>query len=477
MNKKIWWGLIVILVGLFYLLQQYIPEAARYILNYQVLFILIGIFFSIKKKKFGWALIGIGVYLYLDDFFKEQFNFILPIGILVFGGVILALGIIEKKKITEKTVYSSKSSKVNEIKDYCEKLDAEFVVFNNELTGSQVKNLEEIIGIRVIDRTNLILDIFSERARTKEAKLQVKLAKLKYTLPRLSALRSGFSRQQGGIGGKGIGEQQIELDRRTINREISSITSQLKEIEKNRNEIRKKRINSKEPIISLVGYTNAGKSTLINKLISYGKDENSEIKEVFVKDMLFATLDTYVREGLLLNGSKVMYVDTVGFVSDIPHNLVESFKGTLEEIKYSDLILHVVDISNVNVDEQIKITNDMIKKLECEDKNVIYVFNKVDKLADENIKFQYANIENKVFISAKNDEDIILLLKEIEKVLFSSLVKTELLIPYDKQKIVSNILNNYMPEFVEHIETGSFLKVSLKKEDYEIYKGYEVNEK
>ncbi|MEB3028351.1 GTPase HflX [Parvimonas micra] len=390
------------------------------------------------------------------------------------GEVVLSLT--QNKSFVDKAFYIGKG-KVNEIKDYCEKLDAEFVVFNNELTGSQVKNLEEIIGIRVIDRTNLILDIFSERARTKEAKLQVKLAKLKYTLPRLSALRSGFSRQQGGIGGKGIGEQQIELDRRTINREISSITSQLKEIEKNRNEIRKKRINSKEPIISLVGYTNAGKSTLINKLISYGKDENSEIKEVFVKDMLFATLDTYVREGLLLNGSKVMYVDTVGFVSDIPHNLVESFKGTLEEIKYSDLILHVVDISNANVDEQIKITNDMIKKLECEDKNVIYVFNKVDKLADENIKFQYANIENKVFISAKNDEDIILLLKEIEKVLFSSLVKTELLIPYDKQKIVSNILNNYMPEFVEHIETGSFLKVSLKKEDYEIYKGYEVNEK
>lgn len=390
------------------------------------------------------------------------------------GEVVLSLT--QNKSFVDKAFYIGKG-KVNEIKDYCEKLDAEFVVFNNELTGSQVKNLEEIIEIRVIDRTNLILDIFSERARTKEAKLQVKLAKLKYTLPRLSALRSGFSRQQGGIGGKGIGEQQIELDRRTINREISSITSQLKEIEKNRNEIRKKRINSKEPIISLVGYTNAGKSTLINKLISYGKDENSEIKEVFVKDMLFATLDTYVREGLLLNGSKVMYVDTVGFVSDIPHNLVESFKGTLEEIKYSDLILHVVDISNVNVDEQIKITNDMIKKLECEDKNVIYVFNKVDKLADENIKFQYANIENKVFISAKNDEDIILLLKEIEKVLFSSLVKTKLLIPYDKQKIVSNILNNYMPEFVEHIETGSFLKVSLKKEDYEIYKGYEVNEK
>ncbi len=390
------------------------------------------------------------------------------------GEVVLSLT--QNKSFVDKAFYIGKG-KVNEIKDYCEKLDAEFVVFNNELTGSQVKNLEEIIGIRVIDRTNLILDIFSERARTKEAKLQVKLAKLKYTLPRLSALRSGFSRQQGGIGGKGIGEQQIELDRRTINREISSITSQLKEIEKNRNEIRKKRINSKEPIISLVGYTNAGKSTLINKLISYGKDENSEIKEVFVKDMLFATLDTYVREGLLLNGSKVMYVDTVGFVSDIPHNLVESFKGTLEEIKYSDLILHVVDISNVNVDEQIKITNDMIKKLECEDKNVIYVFNKVDKLIDENIKLQYANIENKVFISAKKEQDIVLLLKEIEKNLFSSLVKTRLLIPYDKQKIMSNILNVYTPEFVEHGENGSFLEVFLKAEDYSIYKGYEVNEK
>ena len=387
----------------------------------------------------------------------------------------VVLNLTQNKSSIDKALYIGKG-KVSEIKDYCEKLDVKVVVFNNELTGSQVKNLEEIIGVRVIDRTNLILDIFNERARTKEAKLQVKLAKLKYTLPRLSALRSGFSRQQGGIGGKGVGEQQIELDRRTINREISSITVQLKEIEKNRNEIRKKRINSKEPMISLVGYTNAGKSTLINKLIAYGKDGNTEIKEVFVKDMLFATLDTYVREGILFSGSKAMYVDTVGFVSNIPHNLVESFKSTLEEIKYSDLILHVVDISNVNVDEQIKITNDMIKKLECEDKKVIYVFNKVDKLEDENIKLQYANVENKVFISAKSDEDIVFLLKEIEKVLFSSSIKTKLLIPYDKQKIMSNILNDYTPELVEHLENGTFLDVILKKDDYEIYKGYEVNE-
>ena len=375
----------------------------------------------------------------------------------------VVLNLTQNKSYIDKAYYVGRG-KVDEIKEYCEKLEAEIVVFNNELTGSQVKNLEEVIGVRVIDRTNLILDIFSERA------------KLKYTLPRLSALRSGFSRQQGGIGGKGIGEQQIELDRRTINREIANITLQLKEIEKNRNEIRKKRINSKDPIISLVGYTNAGKSTLINKLISFGKDESSEIKEVFVKDMLFATLDTYVREGYLINGSKVMYVDTVGFVSNIPHNLVESFKGTVEEIKYSDLMLHVIDISNINVDDQISITNEMIKKLNCEDKNIIYVFNKVDKLLNEDIKLHYSNIENKIFISAKNDFDISLLLKEVEKHLFSSLIQTKLLIPYDKQSIISTIMNDYIPEFVEYKENGTLLKILLKSDDYNKYKGYEINE-
>lgn len=387
----------------------------------------------------------------------------------------VVLNVTQNKDGIDKAHYIGKG-KALEIKDYVEKLDANLVVFNNELTGSQVKNLEELMDVRVIDRTNLILDIFNERARTKEAKLQVKLAKLKYTLPRLSMLRSGFSRQQGGIGSKGVGEQQIELDRRTINRDIVNITAQLKEIEKNRNEIRKKRVNSKDPMISLVGYTNAGKSTLVNKLISYHKDDNVKTKEVFVKDMLFATLDTYVREGNLLNGSKAMYVDTVGFVSDIPHNLVESFKSTLEEIKYSDLILHVVDISNINVDKQIEVTNEMIKSLECEDKSIIYVFNKEDKLEDENIKLQYSNLENKVFISAKNNEDIILLLKEIEKVLFSSSINAKFLFPYDKQAIVNKILNCYIPENVEYIDNGTYMEITLKKEDYELYKGYEIDE-
>ncbi len=389
------------------------------------------------------------------------------------GEVVLSVS--QNRDVIDKSLYIGKG-KALEIKDYCEKLEATVVVFNNELTGSQVKNLEEVIGCKVIDRTNLILDIFNERARSKEAKLQVKLAKLKYTLPRLSALRSGFSRQAGGIGAKGVGEQQIELDRRTIKRDIVSISNQLKEIEKNRNEIRKKRINSKEPLISLLGYTNAGKSTLINKLISYDKDENEKVKEVFVKDMLFATLDTYVREGKLLNGSKAMYVDTVGFVSDIPHNLVESFKSTLEEIRYSDLILHVVDISNVNVDEQIKVTNDMLKNLDCDSKNIIYVFNKVDKLEDENVKYLYSNIENKVYISAKRDEDIVLLLEKIESVLFSFAKTVKLLVPYDKQNVISKILNSYVPNSVIYAENGTILNITLKKEDYELYKGLEIDE-
>jgi len=418
--------------------------------------------------------ITVTVNINLDEKVIEDKIFELENLVEAIGGEVL-LNIKQNREGIDKAYYIGKG-KVLEIKDYVEKLDANLVVFNNELTGSQVKNLEEILDVRVIDRTNLILDIFNERARTKEAKLQVKLAKLKYMLPRLSMLRSGFSRQQGGIGSKGVGEQQIELDRRTINRDIVNITNQLKEVEKNRNEIRKKRINSKEPIISLVGYTNAGKSTLINKLISYGKEDSIEIKEVFVKDMLFATLDTYVREGNLLNGSKAMYVDTVGFVSDIPHNLVESFKSTLEEIKYSDLILHVIDISNINVDKQIEVTNDMIKSLECEGKNIIYVFNKEDKLEDENVKMQYSDIENKIFISAKRDEDIAILLKKIEDVLFSSSKKVNILIPYDKQHIVSRILNDYIPEKVEYLDNGTYISLSLKQEDYEMYKGYELNE-
>ena len=252
------------------------------------------------------------------------------------GEVVLSLT--QNKSFVDKAFYIGKG-KVNEIKDYCEKLDAEFVVFNNELTGSQVKNLEEIIGIRVIDRTNLILDIFSERARTKEAKLQVKLAKLKYTLPRLSALRSGFSRQQGGIGGKGIGEQQIELDRRTINREISSITSQLKEIEKNRNEIRKKRINSKEPIISLVGYTNAGKSTLIKiilglcdlnektKINVFGLDINEKKREIW-KNIGYVDNNQYLFDGSInynitlkndLTNSELKNLENIALMLDIKY--------------------------------------------------------------------------------------------------------------------------------------------------------------
>lgn len=385
------------------------------------------------------------------------------------------INITQNKDKIDKSYYIGKG-KALEIKDYCQKLSADLVVFNNELTGSQVKNLEQLIEAEVIDRTNLILDIFNQRAKTKEAKLQVKIAKLKYTLPRLSMLRSGFSRQQGGIGTKGVGEQQIELDRRTISSQIASISSRLKEIQKNRNETRKKRVNSKNNIISLIGYTNAGKSTIMNKLISYDKEENSTTKEVFVKDMLFATLDTYVREGKLLNGQNVMYVDTVGFVSDIPHNLVESFKSTLEEIKYSNLLLHVIDISNTNVDKQIEITNEMIKELNCEQKDVIYVFNKTDKLLDENIKLQYVNLKNKVFISAKNDKDIVLLLKEIEKVLFSKAKNTKLLIPYDKQQLVNKILEHYIPKNVQYLDNGSMIEISLKKEDYEIYKGYEINE-
>ena len=213
-------------------------------------------------------------------------------------------------------------------------------------------------------RTNLILDIFADRATSSEGKLQVKLAQLKYRLPRLVGFRDYLSREGGGIGTRGPGEQKLETDRRHILREVNNIEDQIKEIEENREIQRKQRLDSNLPIIALVGYTNSGKSTLLNKLTSL-YDNDSEIKDVFVKDMLFATLDTSLRKAKLPNGQNYLITDTVGFVSKLPTNLIEAFKGTLEEVKYADLILHVVDVSNKDLDIQIKTTLEILKGLDA----------------------------------------------------------------------------------------------------------------
>ncbi|WP_399324845.1 GTPase HflX [Tissierella sp.] len=361
--------------------------------------------------------------------------------------------------------------KAEEIKNYCDELDISTVVFNDELSGAQLRNLEKIIDRKIVDRTNLILDIFANRADSREGKLQVKLAQLKYRLPRLIGFRDYLSRTGGGIGTRGPGEQKLETDRRHILREVDNIEKQLKEVEQNRDIKRRKREDSNLPIVALVGYTNAGKSTLLNKIIELS-DEYEESKQVFVKDMLFATLDTSLRRAKLPNGQAFLLTDTVGFVSKLPTRLVEAFKGTLEEVKYADLLLHVVDASNKDLDIQIKTTYNILKDLDVLDKPIITVFNKMDKVDIQNLFYDHKYVDNKIFISAENRENIDKLLVDIEDLLPQQYKVVTLKIPYDKQSIVNYFMENYQVGNIEYIEDGSLLSLTINHIDLQKYGEY-----
>lgn len=361
--------------------------------------------------------------------------------------------------------------KAEEIKIYCEELDITTVVFNDELSGAQLRNLEEKIDKKIVDRTNLILDIFANRATSREGKLQVKLAQMKYRLPRLIGFRDYLSREGGGIGTRGPGEQKLETDRRHILREINNIEKQLKEVEQIRSIKRKKREESNLPIIALVGYTNAGKSTLLNRLMEFD-DEQSEEKFVYVEDMLFATLDTSLRRSKLNNGQSFLITDTVGFVSKLPTHLVAAFKGTLEEVKYADLLLHVVDASNKDLDIQIKTTFDILKDLDVLDKPLITVFNKMDKVDISNVLYDINYVKTKIFISAKNEINLEELLKLIEEELPQEFKRVSLRIPYDRQSILNYFMTNYDVEIIDHKEDGTYIELTINSIDYEKYKDY-----
>ncbi len=376
-----------------------------------------------------------------------------------------------QKKDNINPAYFIGRGKAEEIKNYCEELDITTVVFNDELSGAQLRNLEKIIDKKIVDRTNLILDIFANRASSKEGKLQVKLAQLKYRLPRLIGFRDYLSREGGGIGTRGPGEQKLETDRRHILREVDNIERQLKEVEQNREIKRKKREESNLPIVALVGYTNAGKSTLMNKLIEFN-DEYEETKQVFVKDMLFATLDTSLRRSKLPNGQPFLLTDTVGFVSKLPTRLIEAFKGTLEEVKYADLLLHVVDASNKDLDIQIKTTYDILEELEVLDKPIITVFNKIDKVDIGNLYYENKYIDNKIFISAKNGEYIDKLLLSIENLLPQQFKEVILKIPYSKQNVVNYFMENYQVDNLEYTEDGAKIKLKINQIDKQRYQEY-----
>lgn len=376
--------------------------------------------------------------------------------------------IVQNKDAVDVTYFVGKG-KVEEIKEYAERMEANLIIFNHELSGSQIRNLEKEIGVDVIDRTMLILEIFAKRATTKEGKLQVELAQLRYRLPRLTGLGEKLSRLGGGIGTRGPGEKKLETDKRHIQSRIYEIERELKETIKNRSVQRAKRIKSGLPIVALVGYTNVGKSTLVNALVRLSNEDSLD-KEVFVKDMLFATLDTHLRKATLPNGNEFLLTDTIGFVSRLPHALVKAFKSTLEEIQYADLLLHVADASDKNYFMHKETTKQVLNELNIYDKPILLVNNKMDK-ADE---FFFTTEPQKDYmnLSAKKDSDIQKLLVRIGDYLLSEYRKITLFFPYDKSNIVSELHSKYNQIETVYENDGIRLTFDASVEDASKYHLY-----
>lgn len=368
--------------------------------------------------------------------------------------------LIQNKNTIDAAFYIGKG-KVEEIKEACDAQGANLVVFNDELSGSQIRNIEEVIGLKVIDRTALILDIFAVRAQSNIAKLQVELAQLKYTLPRLKGLGVSMSRTGAGIGTRGPGEQKLEMDRRKINDRVVELTDRLKEEKKTRDVQRSKRQKSEIPVVAIVGYTNAGKSTLMNTFIDRFEAINDD-KRVFEKDMLFATLDTNHRRIDLDDNQHMILIDTVGFVSKLPHALVQAFKATLEEVTEADLLIHVVDSANDNFQMQIDVTNKVLEELGVTNKPVIYCYNKIDKLEKLPV---IPNDSNCIYTAFTKNIGMNHLIGNIQQVLFSTHKIVKLLIPYDKGDVLSRICDAGKVIEIIYEEAGTRLTVELNTID------------
>lgn len=360
--------------------------------------------------------------------------------------------------------------KLQELTALLAEKDVQAVLFNDELSPSQVRNLEEATDCRIIDRTVLILDIFAQRAKTKEAMLQVEIAKLQYMLPRLAGLGESLGRQGGGSGliNRGSGETKLELDRRRIEDRISRLHKELDTLVVQRKNQRKMRKKKEMPSIALVGYTNAGKSTLMNVLIE--KFHAATEKKVFEKNMLFATLETSVRNITLPNNKSFLLTDTVGFISKLPHQLVKAFRSTLEEVAEADLLIHVVDFSNPNYKEQINVTKQTLKELRAENIPTIYAFNKVDLVMEE---VSMAGTDT-VYLSAKKQMGIDELIGVITENVFKQYISCEMNIPYDKGNILSYLKERANILSTEYKNEGVYLSIECKEEDYNRYREYVI---
>ncbi len=360
------------------------------------------------------------------------------------------------------------TGKVEEVALLVEQHDANLVIFNDELSPSQIRNLEHGLQCKVIDRTILILDIFASRAKTREAQLQVEVAQLKYMMPRLIGLNASLSRQAGGIGSKGPGEKKLELDRRRIEEQIHKLNKELDSLVLARQNQRKLRKRNSTPVVALVGYTNAGKSTTMNALLTVSNAQAE--KSVFEKNMLFATLETSTRQIQLPDNKQFLLTDTVGFVSKLPHQLVKAFRSTLEEVTEADLLLHVVDLSHPEFQTQIEITNKVLDELGVKETPMIYVYNKADLVEDEFTP----STKEAVRISAKNLENIDTLIDSIKSHIFKHYVKASFLIPYDRGTLISYLNEHAHVHETEYLENGTLITVECSEHDAQRLAEYKV---
>lgn len=385
-------------------------------------------------------------------------------GLAEAAGVTVAGQLIQKLERPNKATFLGKG-KVLELCELVEKTGSDTVIFNDELSGIQLRNLEDACGVRVIDRTILILDIFASRAVSREGSLQIELAMLSYRLPRLTGFGKSLSRQAGGIGTRGPGEKKLETDRRHIQKRMDDIRAELKKASSVRATQRTRREKNAVPVVALVGYTNSGKSALMNRLLD---DAQKAEKSVFEKDMLFATLDTSHRKIDLDSSHSFILIDTVGFVSRLPHTLVEAFKSTLEEVADADLLLHVVDSSYEGYSFHMQVTDRVLKEIGAGDKDRIVVYNKKDIAPEEPIGGDFEHF----FISAKTGEGTDILIERIREKIFADRIRTRLVIPYSRGDIVSYLCENADVISMEYSEEGTVLDAELTIEDYGRYGSY-----
>lgn len=414
----------------------------------------------ISSESYRGILVGVQTKEDISYSMEELSGLAEAAGVEVLGSMVQAL-----ERVNTATYIGS--GKVQELAEMCRNMEADTVIFNHELSGMQIRNLEEETGVRVIDRTILILDIFADRAVSREGKLQVELAQLKYRMPRLLGFGKSLSRLGGGIGTRGPGEKKLETDRRHIQRRIDDISRELQEVKNNRGVQRAQRQKSGIPVVALVGYTNAGKSAIMNRLLS---ETDHEDKAVFEKNMLFATLDTAQRKIHLEDNCDFILIDTVGFVSKLPHSLVNAFKATLEEVKYADLLLHVVDSSYENSDFHMEVTKRVLEEIGAGDRKRVTVYNKIDLAGD----FVPDTTDEHICISAKRGDNLQQLKDLIRKHVFGDRVKARLLIPYERGDINSYLCQKAKVIATEYREDGTLMEVELDLEDYNRLKDYDT---